>query len=125
MKLLGIDYGKKHVGVAYSDGIYSQPLIELFTGEAMVRLVKICQELQIEKVVVGKPEGSTISQVQQFVDVLKTKLTCPVVFWDETLSTKAAAATLIARGAAHASRKAKEHVTAAAFILQSYLDSIS
>lgn len=123
MKLLGIDYGKKNIGVAYSEGIYAQPFIDLHTNEAMVRLTKLCQEKEIEKVIVGKPEGFMANQVQVFTDMLKKTISCEVIVWDETLSSKDAQSQLVAQHGSRAKRKAKEHKVAAALILQSYIDS--
>lgn len=123
MRLLGIDYGTKHVGVAYSDGIYAQPLVGLHAHEALVRLTLICKEKQIEKIVVGKPEGRFVVQAKKFADRLKMQVTCPVEFWDETLSSKAAISELVAQDRTRKRRKAKEHEVAAALILQTYLDA--
>lgn len=123
MKLIGIDYGKKRVGVAYSEGIYAQPLTTLSTSAAIAQLLQICNVKQIEKVIVGIPVGLFAERVVKFGEKLKTHLACPVIFQDETLSSQKAKYLLISQGEKLKKRKHKEHESAAALILQTFIDN--
>lgn len=126
-RILGIDYGTKRIGMALSDerGMMAFPYgvfdisgktpDQIFQG-----IATLCSKEQIEKIVIGVPRGLSTMQdtemtdkVFSFADGLK-KLTIPVFYEEEFLSSKQAQ-----RGST-----AKQHIdaSAAALILQSYLD---
>lgn len=133
MKALGIDHGKKRVGVSYSDGRLALPL-EVVPGkdrhQLLTRVVELAQERQVETVVVGHPltlqgeSGPQARQAEDFAQRLKHKLgdSIPVVLWDERM-------TSIQVDRARPDGKAKNDGTrdmmAAVLILQTFLDSKS
>ena len=136
MRIMAIDFGEKRIGIAMSDplGITAQPVTVLqkadtFEGdiEGISGVIKEYQE--VSKIVVGMPKtlkgevGIAGQKVQEFVGVLKKHINIPVVLWDERLTTAAAEKMLISAGLSRKKRKKVIDKTAAAYILQSYLDS--
>ena len=126
MKLLGIDYGRKKIGLAVSDGILAEPLkiqrykdIKILSDKVKV----ITKELEIEKIVVGISEGEMGKESKEFGIKLENELKIPVVFQDETLSTQSAQELSISANINRKKRKEMEDAYAAALILQSYIDS--
>ena len=112
MNILGLDYGEKHVGVAYSEGMLAEPLTTLNNQTAIVQIIKLINKLQISKLIIGNcPE--------EFLQNLKN-LKIEVVQVDETLSSYDARQSLL--HTTQTKRREKEHAVAAALILQSWLD---
>lgn len=134
MRILALDYGTKRVGVAVSDEMYiiAQPL-EYIPPEPfaafLARLKQIIGEKEIGQILVGLPRnmdgsyGPAALKVQAFVAVLKDAVTIPIKLWDERLTSTQAQRFLIQGGVRRAQRKEKVDKTAAAILLQSYLDS--
>ena len=123
MKFLGVDYGDKRVGIAVSDesGIFAFPRAVLQnTGKIFDEIKKICAEEVIEKIIVGVPisfsggQSAQAGKVFAFVKSLKSYIAIPIENENEIFSTKAA----LDMGAS----KEKIDQSAAAIILQSYLD---
>ena len=136
MKALGIDHGDKRMGIAASDdlGMLAHPLEFILTEpyEAfLTRLKTIMAERQIEQIVVGMPRnmdgsyGPQALKVRDFVATLKNSVTVPVQTWDERLTSVAAEKQLREAGVNAKKMKAKVDASAAAVMLQSYLDSFS
>ncbi len=118
---LGVDFGMRHVGIAYSEnGIAAAAIATVSRGEVISFLTKFCKENPVTTIVIGLPDRETA--VRRFGKKLQDILGIAVVFWDETLSSRSAQKTLIASGVARRSRREKEHAVAAALILQSYID---
>ena len=133
-RILGIDHGDRRIGVAVSDGLglTAQPVGVVLTradGHHLQELADICQEREVERVVVGLPRnmnGSLGERAQitlEFVEALRGAVHLPVETWDERLSTVQAERSLRARGLTHKKRKARRDTIAAQFILQGYLDA--
>lgn len=135
MRILGIDYGEKRIGVAVSDplGITAQPVSVVNKSDSsekdFVELNKIIEGYGgVDQIVVGLPKtmrgeiGIQAQKVLEFVEVLKDKTGQKVVTWDERLTTAAAEKMLISAGLSRAKRKKVIDKSAAACILQSYLD---
>jgi len=133
MRILGLDYGEKRIGVAVSDelGLTAQGLETVLrknTAHDMERIGKIARELGAEKIVVGYPlrlngeEGIQCEKVKRFAARLETALSIPVEFQDETLTTKEAESILIQANVRREKRKLLVDKLAASIILQSYLD---
>jgi len=123
MKFLGIDYGDKRVGIAVSDesGIFAFPRAVLQnTGKIFDEIKKICAEEEIEKIIVGVPisfsggQSAQAEKVLEFAEHLKQYTNIPIEKENEIFSTKSA----LDMGAG----KEKIDQSAAAIILQSYLD---
>jgi putative Holliday junction resolvase len=121
MKLLGVDYGLKRIGLALSDGVLARPLGQVGDIGAVAR---VAGEHQVDKIVVGLPSRLD-SRVRGFGQRLGELTGITVEFWDESFSTKTARQQMIAAGTTPKSRRRQIDQNAAAVILQSYLDSTS
>ena len=130
--ILGIDFGRARIGVAVSDELQllAHPLETIQTNQQpALRIAEIVHEKKIDHVVAGLPKrmngqiGPAATEVLEFVERLRTILLCPVVTWDERLTTVAAHRAL--RDAGKKTRHTRAYVdqVAAQMILQSYLDS--
>jgi len=133
MRILGLDYGEKHIGMASSDaiGILASAFATLENkGKDFVvsEIKKICKEKGISKIVIGLPisltgkEGVQAKQVKEFADYLGKKIDVPIVFEDERLTSVMAEKFLKEKGTKIKDRETKEHKLAAQIILQDYLD---
>lgn len=128
MRILGIDYGEKRIGVAVSDplGIIAQGIAVIGNVEELGKIIG--QYEKIDEIVVGLPKrmsgeiGIQAQKVLEFVEQLKALYPIPVTTWDERLTTAAAERTLISAGLSREKRKKVIDRSAAAYILQSYLD---
>jgi putative Holliday junction resolvase len=95
------------------------------------RLEEILAERQVEQIVVGMPRnmdgsfGPQAVKVQEFVALLEKSVTVPVRTWDERLTSVAAERALREAGINAKDAKAKVDASAAAVMLQGYLDSLS
>ncbi len=133
MRILAIDHGTKRIGLAISDelGIIAQPL-EFVAAEPfdkfLARVKQIIHEKQVELLLVGMPRnmdgsyGPAALKVQEFVAVLGGTLNMPIKTWDERLTSAQANRFLIQGNVRREKRKLKVDQTAAAILLQSYLD---
>ena len=136
MNALGIDHGDKRMGIAGSDalGMMAHPL-EMILAEPfedfLKRLEEILAERQVEQIVVGMPRnmdgsfGPQAEKVQEFTGLLEKSVTVPVRTWDERLTSVAAERALREAGINAKGAKAKVDASAAAVMLQGYLDSLS
>lgn len=133
MRKLGIDYGEKRIGVAVSDplGITAQPVEVVENNpEAVSKINDIINKIEnVELIVVGLPKtlkgeiGISAQKVLEFVEIIKKEINIPIVTWDERMTTAAAEKMLISAGLSRGKRKKVIDKSAAAYILQSYLDS--
>lgn len=138
MRIMGLDYGSKTVGVAISDplGITAQG-IETITRKDENKLRKTCariealiEEYQVEKIVIGLPKhmnndiGIRAEKSMKFAEMLKRRTGLEVQMWDERLTTMEAERTLIESNIRREDRKKYIDKIAAVFILQGYLDSV-
>ncbi|MEA3494146.1 MAG: Holliday junction resolvase RuvX [Candidatus Margulisiibacteriota bacterium] len=132
MRKLGIDYGEKRIGIAVSDplGIAAQPVEVIENSDQVIeRLSDIVSRYeQVDEIIVGLPKtlkgevGIAAEKVLKFVEELKKVVKIPIVTWDERMTTAAAEKNLIAAGLSRGKRKKVIDKSAAAYILQSYLD---
>lgn len=125
MKLLGIDYGRRKIGLATAVTMLAEAygVIRAETiQEAVNKIKKTVETEKITKVVVGISEGQMAQETKQFVRQLEKAINLPVVFQDETLSTQEAQRLAIEAGIRRKKRKELEDAFTAAVILQSYLD---
>ncbi|MFW6028633.1 MAG: Holliday junction resolvase RuvX [Halanaerobiales bacterium] len=139
MRVLGLDYGARTIGVAVSDlmGWTAQGLEvirrknEYDLKETMERLKELIDQFNVEKIIVGLPKnmnntlGERAEKTLIFVNKLETTFELPVVTWDERLSTMFAERTLIEADVSRNKRKKVIDKMAAVFILQGFLDSIN
>ncbi|MDB6030873.1 MAG: rnhD [Verrucomicrobiales bacterium] len=135
MRILALDHGTKRIGVAVSDEMkmIATPL-EFILAEPFApvveRLKQLIREKEVEMILVGLPRnmdgsyGPAALKVQEFVAVLKETIAVPIKLWDERLTSAQANRFLIAADVRRNKRKEKVDKTAAAILLQSYLDSV-
>ena len=139
MRIIGLDYGTKTVGVAVSDalGLTAQGVETITRKEenklrqTLARIEAIIEEYEVTKIVVGLPKnmnntlGERAEACKDFADKLERRTGIPVVMWDERLSPVSAEHVLIESGVRRENRKAVIDKIAACVILQSYLDYIA
>ena len=125
MKLLGIDYGRRKIGLAVSDGIIAEPMsvIKINDKEEGIRkLSNIIKELNITNVILGISEGIMAQESKEFGMSLEKEIKIPVLFQDETLSTKSAQELSFDANIKRRRRREMEDAFSAAIILQGYID---
>ena len=136
MRIIGLDYGTKTVGVAVSDslGITAQAVETITRKEenklrqTLARIEALIDEYNVEEVVVGLPKnmnntiGERAEACRDFADKLERRTGLPVIMWDERLTTVSADNVLKECGVRRENRKAVVDKIAAVFILQGYLD---
>ncbi len=133
MRILGLDYGEKRIGVAVCDelGLTAQglpTLIRKTKKHDLEILSHWIRNYSVQKIVIGYPlrldgsEGIQCEKVNRFARMLNKTFLLPVMKWPETLSTKEAEDILISSGVRWQKRKGKVDQLAACLILQNYLD---
>lgn len=139
MRIMGLDFGSKTVGVAVSDSllITAQGLEIIRRKEenklrrTLARIEELIEEYEVEEIVLGLPknmnatEGIRVELTMEFREKLERRTGLPVVMWDERLTTVVAQKTMIEAGIRRENRKEYVDKIAAALILQGYLDSRS
>lgn len=134
LRILGLDYGEKRIGVAVCDelGLTAQglpTLIRKTKKHDLEILGHFIRNYSVQKIVVGYPlrldgsEGIQCEKVNRFAQMLNKNFLLPVIKWPETLSTKEAEEILIQSGVRWQKRKEKVDKLAACIILQNFLDS--
>ncbi len=125
MKYLALDFGLATVGLAVSEGALAQPYGQLHNTsqeKLLKQMAAICKDLGIETIIIGVSEGKMADITRQFAATVEKHLHVPVILVDETLSSQTATEYLVKSGAKRKKRQTQQHQTAAAIILQSYLD---
>ncbi len=139
MRVMGLDYGSKTVGVAISDplkitaqGIETiQRKEENKLRKTLARIEELVKEYEVETIVLGFPKnmnntiGERAEKSLELKEMLERRTGLPVVMWDERLTTVEAERTLIESNVRRENRKKYVDKIAAVFILQNYLDSLS
>ena len=138
MRILGLDYGSKTVGVAVSDPLrLTAQRVETIwrkqenkLRQTLARIEELAAEYQAEKIVLGLPKnmnntiGERAEKTLEFREMLERRTGLPVVMWDERLTTVEAERTLMEASVRRENRKQYLDQLAAVFILQGYLDSL-
>ena len=135
-RILGVDYGERRIGLALSDpfGIIAKPLTVIDrkkTPDYLSAILETAKEKDVNKIVVGVPftlKGEHSNQtdiVKNFIDELFTLGKIQIIPIDERLSSVAAEISLQLQGVKTGHEKGRVDETAAAIILQEYLDSQS
>ena len=138
MRVLGLDYGSKTVGVAVSDplGLTAQGVETIQRKEenklrrTCARIEELIREYQAEQIVLGFPKhmnndiGERAQKTLEFRDMLARRTGLEIILWDERLTTVEAERTLIESRVRREDRKKYIDKIAAVFILQGYLDSL-
>lgn len=136
MRIMGLDFGSKTVGVAISD-----PLLITAQGteiirrkeanklrQTLARIEELIVEYQVEEIVLGLPknmnatEGERVELTMEFKEKLERRTGLPVHTWDERLTTVSADKAMMEAGIRREHRKDYVDMIAATFILQGYLD---
>ena len=139
MRILGLDYGSKTVGVAVSDplGLTAQGVETIWRKQenklrqTLTRIEELISEYQVERIVLGYPKnmnntiGERAEKSLEFQQMLERRTGLPVIMWDERLTTVEANRTLMEASVRRENRKQYMDKLAAVFILQGYLDSLS
>ena len=139
MRLMGLDYGSKTVGVAVSDplGLTAQGVETVWRKQenklrqTMARIEELISEYQVERIVLGYPKnmnntvGERAVKSLEFKEKLEKRTGLPVVMWDERLTTVSANRVLMETGVRRENRKEHVDESAAVFILQGYLDYLA
>ena len=139
MRILGLDYGSKTVGVAVSDplGLTAQKVETIWRKQenklrrTLARIEELVAEYGVEKIVVGLPKnmnntiGERAQKSLEFKEMLERRTGLEVIMWDERLTTVEANRTLMEASVRRENRKQYLDQLAAVFILQGYLDSLS
>ena len=131
MRILGLDYGSKTVGVAVSDplGLTAQA-VETIWRKQENHLDELAAEYQVERIVLGYPKnmnntiGERAEKALEFQQMLEKRTGLQVIMWDERLTTVEANRTLMEASVRRENRKKYLDQLAAVFILQGYLDSL-
>ena len=139
MRLMGLDYGSRTVGVAVCDplGITAQT-VETITRrdenklrQTLARIETLAAEYGVERIVLGYPKnmnntlGDRAKKSEELKAALERRTGLPVVLWDERLTTVAAERVLMESGVRREHRKKSVDQIAAAMILQGYLDRMA
>lgn len=133
-RLLGIDYGKKRVGIAVTDPLkmIASPLDTIATNELLVFLKNYQKSEQIEEFIVGMPKNTNNESthatplVVEFIEQLRKNFPdIPIHEVDERFTSKMALHSMIEGGSKKKDRQNKGNIDkiSAAIILQSYMES--
>ncbi len=136
MRVIGLDYGSKTVGVAISDAIYlTAQSFEIIRRDSenklrktLARIEEIISEYQVEKIVLGFPKnmnntiGPRAEKTLEFKEMLERRTGLEVILWDERLSTAFAHRAMGEAQIDGKERKKYVDSVAAAYILQAYMD---
>ena len=136
MRIMGLDFGSKTVGVAISDALLvTAQGIEIIRRkeenklrQTLARIEELIVEYEVEEIVLGLPknmnatEGVRVELTMEFKEKLERRTGLPVHMWDERLTTVAADRTMMEAGIRREKRKDYVDMIAATLILQGYLD---
>ena len=139
MRILGLDFGSKTVGVAVSDplGITAQG-VEIIRRkdenklrQTLARIEELAKDYEAQEIVLGLPKnmnntlGDRVEKTMEFKAMLERRTGLNVTMWDERLTTVAADKAMMEAGLNSRERKEYVDMIAAVFILQGYLDSLA
>lgn len=136
MRIMGLDFGSKTVGVAVSDSLLltAQGVEIIRRGEenklrrTLARIEELIVEYGVEEIVLGLPknmnatEGARAQLTLEFKEKLERRTGLPVTMWDERLTTVSADRAMMEAGIRRENRKEYVDMIAASLILQGYLD---
>lgn len=134
--VLGVDFGDSRTGYAVSDSLgFSAHTLEVLSEKNIIKVAEhtaeIARKMNAEKIVLGFPKnmngtvGERGEKSKRLSKLLEEKLDIPVVLWDERLTTVSAHNLMNQTNVRGKKRKESVDKIAAAFILQSYLDSVN
>lgn len=135
MRIMGLDFGSKTVGVAMSDELLiTAQGIEIIRRkeenklrQTLARIEALIVEYGVTEIVLGLPknmndtEGERVEKTMEFKEMLERRSGLTVHTWDERLTTVAADRAMIEAGLRREERKEHVDKVAAIFILQGYM----
>lgn len=124
MKLLGIDFGKSHIGLSFSEGEIASPYAVIPNDNWERKIKDIVEKEDIDKIVIGISEGKMAEETRRFAIEVEKITGVNVGLFDETLTTHDAMQNMIGSGKSKKFRKEMKDAIAASLILQSYIDSL-
>ncbi len=136
MRIMGLDFGSKTVGVSISDELLiTAQGIEIIRRkdenklrQTLARIEELITEYGVTEIVLGYPKnmndtlGERVEKTEEFKEKLERRTGLPVSLWDERLTTVAADRTMMEAGIRRENRKDYVDQIAASLILQGYLD---
>ncbi len=136
MRVLGLDYGSRRIGVAVCDelGMTAQgvgTVVRKNRDADLAAIAAFIERFGVERIVVGYPlrldgsEGIQCEKVNRFIRRLEARFAIPIIRRDETLSTKEAEELLRETGVRREKRRGIVDRLAASIILQGYLDALA
>ena len=139
MRVIGLDYGSKTVGVALSDELMltAQPLTTIHRDrptklrQTLAQIEQIIEQYDVDRIVVGWPkkldneEGERCEKTKEFGDMLENRTGLEIIYQDERLTTAQADGVLEQGGIRKDKRTQYIDKMAASLILQNYLDTLS
>ena len=122
MRLLGIDYGQKRIGVALGESGMVKPLSVLLNDDKVMEKIRsLCEQEKIDRIVIGVA-SSLRGEIDKFAQKLKEIIDLSVIFQDETLTTQKGVDKMIESGTSQKARRKRIDAIAAAEILESYFN---
>ena len=139
MRIIGLDFGSRTVGVAVCDPLMiTAQCVEIIRRkeenklrQTYARIEELCAEYNAERIVLGLPKnmnntsGDRVDKTMDFKAALERRTGLEVVMWDERLTTVAADNAMMEAGIRRENRKEYVDMIAAQLILQGYLDSLA
>ena len=138
MRIMGLDFGSKTVGVAVSDPLFvTAQSLEIIRRKSenklrqtLARIEALIEEYEVDRIVLGLPrnmnasEGERAEKTREFAQMLFLRTGIEPILWDERLTTVAADKLMMEAGIRRENRREYVDAIAASYILQGYLDSL-
>ena len=138
MRIMGLDFGSRTVGVAVSDPLFlTAQGVEIIRRKSpdklrqtLARIETLITEYEVDRIVLGYPknmnntEGERCEKTQEFRAMLERRTGLPVILWDERLTTVMAGQAMMEGGIRRENRREYVDKLAAVLILQNYLDAL-
>jgi putative Holliday junction resolvase len=133
-KILAIDYGERHIGIAISDEhhTFAFPLFTIDTRKQpdyIQKIAGVVMKEEIGKILIGLPtspeggETGKAKKVRRFADQLSEYVSVPIMFWDEAYTTQKAQSVLHLQGQSLKKHKEKLDMIAATILLEDFLQA--
>ena len=136
MRIMGLDFGSKTVGVAVSDALLvTAQGVEIIRRkqenklrQTLARIEALIEEYEVDRIVLGLPrnmnasEGERAEKTREFAQMLFRRTGIEPILWDERLTTVAADKLMMEAGIRRENRREYVDAIAASYILQGYLD---
>jgi len=119
---LGIDYGRKNIGLSLANSFIAEPLLVLSNNSQFLsKLQTLIKKHSVDQLVIGLSENKMAQETKKFAATLTSNLNLPLRFHDETLTSRQAQSKLAHKKKSH--RQKPQDAYQATLMLQDYLDS--